>query len=212
MALTRRTTKTDPSPSPEQPRIERIEDDGEYQAFDRRFTALTERKAAIVARQLKLEALHPRIEAPSRIDPELFERAAGDMLRAPPDPASAIPTTLRGILDERQLITRALELGHDEGRRVGMAAFDRLRAARAGEWADAVKQVALCARALEQAIAARDKLGVALLFGPMGRVGLPLSDFEVVVRRGQGQTGAHPLNELVTAALDADIITKKDIA
>jgi hypothetical protein len=209
MALIRRTTKTEPAPSPEQPRIERLEDDVEYQAFDRRFTALQDRKAKIVERQRALEKLHPRLEAPSRIDPEMFERAARDMLRAPPDPASALPTTLRGILDERQLITRALELAQDEGRRVALAALDRVRTARAGEWADACRQVALAAHALEMALKARDKIFAEIGYGPFGKQPLPLSEFDVVVRRGG--VGAHPLSEITQAATGVGYIEKGDV-
>jgi hypothetical protein len=209
MALIRRTTKTDPAPSPEQPRIERIEDDAEYQAFDRRFAALTDRKAAIVARQLKLEALHPRTEAPSRVDPEVFERAARDRLANPPSEHSALPTTLRQLLDEKRLITRALELAQDEGRRVSLAALDRVRKAREPEWRDATRQVALAAHALEMALKTRDRLFSEIGFGPLGRQDLPLSGFRVTVQAGSA--GAYPLNEIVRAAIDNGYIEKGDI-
>jgi hypothetical protein len=187
----------------------RLEDDAEYAAFDARFRALTDRKAAIVERQMQLEKLHRPLEQAPRMDPETFERAARDMLANPPSEHSALPTTLLLLLSERRQIERALVLAQDEGRRVGVAALDRVRAARADEWADICKQIALSAHALELALRQRDKVFAQIGYGPFGRMPLPLSEFRVVVQRNE--RGAYPLSEIVNTALTGGVLQKGDV-
>src|SRR5689334_4586850 len=127
-------TRTRPIPQqPPSPALT-VEDDPEYAAFDRRVSALDSRKTRLVARQIELEAQHPRAEPAPRLIREDFERAAADLLAIPPGPNKPLPTTLRGIAAERQLVERALERAADEGRVTYSAALDRVRKAAEPRW------------------------------------------------------------------------------
>ena len=45
------------------------------------------------------------------------------MLANPPAPGAPMPSSLSMLLEERNILTRALELAQDEGRRVSVAAL-----------------------------------------------------------------------------------------
>jgi hypothetical protein len=205
-----RTKQPTQQKSPETVAIERVEEHPPLAEHQHRIALLRARKQRIVAKQIELEGQHLRDTAPPRrIEGEELLQQASALLALPPEASSPLPQTLRSILHERVVIEKAMELGDRVSRVLENEALTKLRAAKAGEWADLIRAYALAVASVKRAQAARDELFSRIGWSRYGRQPLDLSEFRVIAQRGL--TGQYDLDEILGAAIAVGAITKEEI-
>lgn len=191
------------------PAILRLQDDPELQQFERRLAALDARKARLAKRELELAEQHQRAPVADTFRPGEFDEAARAMLRSPPAADVPIPERLHAVLRERRILDRALEFAVDEGQRVSVGAFNRVRQANLPAWNALVREFVIATARVDDLQRQRDRIFAEIGYGPFGRMPLPLSEIEVAVRRGQG---AGALSVLFDAAVAAGVATKEEFS
>ena len=182
-------------------------EDEPFNNFEARFLLLEQRRGTLAKRQAEMEAEHPRSVPVEAVNREVITDRARKVLAAPPGGDTSLPATLSTLIIERAVLDRALELAADEGRRVYTEALGRVRATLAPEWSRIVREYALAVHRIMQIERDRDAMFATIGFFPHGRLPLPLSEFQICVRRGTGAS----LQLVIDAAISAGIISKKEI-